>query len=200
MTGQERRAAIIDAAVRLFAERGFRGTTTRELAAAVGVSEPVLYQHFKTKRELYTAIIESKMEESEKRGDHLAAYLETDDDRGLFTALAEFILDWYAEDPAYVRLLLSSGLESHELADLFHERHAERFFETLGNYIRRRIAQRAFREIDPLLAARLFTGMVAHHAQAALLFRRAAPAESRERIVDAMVDIFLDGIRNPEQG
>ncbi|MFM9597624.1 TetR/AcrR family transcriptional regulator, partial [Streptomyces scabiei] len=56
----ERRAAIIEAAIELFSEKGFRGTTTRELAQAVGVSEPVLYQHFATKKELYIAILSEK--------------------------------------------------------------------------------------------------------------------------------------------
>src|SRR5260370_40790063 len=58
LNSDQRRAAIVDAAVRLFSERGFRGTTTRELAAAVGVSEPTLYAHFATTRDLYSAIIE----------------------------------------------------------------------------------------------------------------------------------------------
>ena len=71
MSSEERRAAIIHAACRLFAEKGFRGTTTRELAAAVGVTEPVLYEHFRTKRDLYSAIIGEKS----KDGMAVHAYL-----------------------------------------------------------------------------------------------------------------------------
>ncbi len=48
LTGPQRRVAILNAAIDLFASRGFQGTTTREIAAAVGVTEPVLYQHFET--------------------------------------------------------------------------------------------------------------------------------------------------------
>ena len=58
LSSQERRAGIISAAIRLFSEKGFRGATTRELASIVGVSEPVLYQHFSTKRDIYSAILE----------------------------------------------------------------------------------------------------------------------------------------------
>ena len=60
MRGEERYAAIVRCAIRLFAEKGFRGATTRELASALGVTEPVLYRHFPTKRDLYNAIIEAK--------------------------------------------------------------------------------------------------------------------------------------------
>ena len=48
MRSVERRAAIVRSASRLFAEKGFSGATTRELASALAVSEPVLYQHFRT--------------------------------------------------------------------------------------------------------------------------------------------------------
>ena len=49
----DRRKAIVETAANLFAEVGFRGGTTRELAKRVGVTEPVLYEHFQTKSDLY---------------------------------------------------------------------------------------------------------------------------------------------------
>ncbi|HEX7551437.1 MAG TPA: helix-turn-helix domain-containing protein, partial [Candidatus Methylomirabilis sp.] len=57
---EERRRQIIEAAATLFSRKGFRGTTTREIAGAVGVSEAMLFKHFATKEELYAAIIEAK--------------------------------------------------------------------------------------------------------------------------------------------
>src|SRR5690348_891509 len=56
LTGEERRAAIIKAVRRVFAEKGFDGTTTRELAAAAGVSEALLFKHFPNKEALFTAM------------------------------------------------------------------------------------------------------------------------------------------------
>ncbi|HVC92904.1 MAG TPA: helix-turn-helix domain-containing protein [Pirellulales bacterium] len=56
LTCDERRAAIIDAVRRVFAEKGFDGTTTRELAAAAGVSEALLFKHFPNKEALYSAM------------------------------------------------------------------------------------------------------------------------------------------------
>src|SRR2546423_205093 len=53
---EERRAAIIKAVRRLFAEKGFHGTTTRELAEAAGVSEALLFRHFPNKEALFTAM------------------------------------------------------------------------------------------------------------------------------------------------
>jgi AcrR family transcriptional regulator len=56
LTGEERRAAIVEAVRRVFAEKGFHGTTTRELARAAGVSEALLFKHFPDKEALYTAM------------------------------------------------------------------------------------------------------------------------------------------------
>ena len=56
LTGDERRAAIINAVRQIFAEKGFDGTTTRELAVAAGVSEALLFKHFPNKEALYSAM------------------------------------------------------------------------------------------------------------------------------------------------
>jgi AcrR family transcriptional regulator len=56
LSGQQRRAAIIEAVRQVFAEKGFDGTTTRELAAAAGVSEALLFKHFPNKEALYSAM------------------------------------------------------------------------------------------------------------------------------------------------
>jgi TetR/AcrR family transcriptional regulator, transcriptional repressor of aconitase len=57
LDSDERRKAIVEAAVPLFARNGFTGTTTRELAAAAGVSEALLFRHFPSKQSLYREIL-----------------------------------------------------------------------------------------------------------------------------------------------
>ena len=56
LPGDERRSRILDAALKVFAKRGFHGATTRELAKAAGVSEALMYRHFATKEDLYVAL------------------------------------------------------------------------------------------------------------------------------------------------
>ena len=55
----ERREALIETAIRVFSDGSYRGTTTAEIARAAGVSEPVLYRHFASKRDLYLAALDS---------------------------------------------------------------------------------------------------------------------------------------------
>ena len=57
------REKILETAIELFAEKGFNGTTTKEIAEAAEVNESLIFRHFSTKRELYKAIIEKKIDE-----------------------------------------------------------------------------------------------------------------------------------------
>src|SRR5438874_7436351 len=57
LDNDERRQAIVDAAVPLFARKGFAGITTRELAEAAGISEALLFRHFPSKQLLYREIL-----------------------------------------------------------------------------------------------------------------------------------------------
>jgi AcrR family transcriptional regulator len=54
----ERRQELIETAIQLFSKGSYRGTTTSEIARAAGVSEPILYRHFASKRDLYLAALD----------------------------------------------------------------------------------------------------------------------------------------------
>jgi AcrR family transcriptional regulator len=54
----ERRLALVETAIRVFSDGSYRGTTTAEIARAAGVSEPILYRHFASKRDLYLAALD----------------------------------------------------------------------------------------------------------------------------------------------
>jgi AcrR family transcriptional regulator len=54
----KRREALIETAIKVFSDGSYRGTTTSEIARAAGISEPILYRHFASKRELYLAALD----------------------------------------------------------------------------------------------------------------------------------------------
>jgi len=196
LPAQVRKAAIVEAAIKLFSEKGFRGTTTREIAAAVGVSEPVLYQHFATKSDLYSAIIDTKSQDARTLTEGLQGYLELGDDQAFFTHLAYAILDFHERYPGYLRLLLFSGLEKHEFAVRFHERQSREFLQAVIGYIERRIQRGAFRDtLASNLIAMSFIGMVAHYGLDRILAEKTDWPQDRRVVVDGMVRIFLEGVR-----
>jgi AcrR family transcriptional regulator len=63
MTGKERREQLIDVGRRLFAERGFEGTSVEEISAKAGVSKPVVYEHFGGKEGLYAVVVDREMQQ-----------------------------------------------------------------------------------------------------------------------------------------
>ena len=62
MTGKERREQLLDIGRKLFAERGFEGTSIEEIAAQAGVSKPVVYEHFGGKEGLYAVVVDREVE------------------------------------------------------------------------------------------------------------------------------------------
>jgi AcrR family transcriptional regulator len=58
MRAPQRRRQLLEVAAKLFAERGYRGTTTADLASAAGVTEPILYRHFENKLDLFVTLID----------------------------------------------------------------------------------------------------------------------------------------------
>jgi AcrR family transcriptional regulator len=63
LSGPERRAAVVATACRVFAKSSYHGSTTAQIARETGVTEPVLYRHFASKRELYLACLDSVWQE-----------------------------------------------------------------------------------------------------------------------------------------
>ena len=58
LTADARRQAVLDTACRIFSRSSYRGATTAEIAREAGISEPILYRHFGSKRDLYLACLD----------------------------------------------------------------------------------------------------------------------------------------------
>lgn len=195
ISAPERRQLIIQSALTLFSQKGFRGTTTREIAQEAGVSEATIFKHFATKEALYSAIIDAKARAEEvlqAAGEAAAAR----DDARVLTAVATTILSRVEKDPAFMRLLLYSALEGHALSEMFFATQVRRTHLFLTDYIASRIREGAFRAVDPLLAARGFIGTVIHYLLIHELFGVPRPAHvTPGGVIELYVDIFLRGLR-----
>jgi AcrR family transcriptional regulator len=72
----ERRLALVETAIRVFSDGSYRGTTTAEIARAAGVSEPILYRHFASKRDLYLAALEHVWDKARTQWEQVLASTE----------------------------------------------------------------------------------------------------------------------------
>lgn len=133
LPGDERRGRILDAALRVFAERGFHGTTTRALAKEAGVSEALMFRHFPTKEDLYLAL---QMHCCQAKASEKAEMLEKlEDSTASLVTLVHFIMAKMLRPVAAVpeaeralhRLLANSLTEDGSFARGFMQRASRDF-------------------------------------------------------------------------
>jgi AcrR family transcriptional regulator len=133
MSGEERRAAIIRAVRRVFAEKGTAGSTTRELARAAGVSEALLFKHFPNKEALYAAMIHGCMQE--KKQEFFQRLLALEPSTATLVVHVHLMVSHFVggqrpdgqrpdseDDEIPIRLLQRSMMEDGNLARLLHQR------------------------------------------------------------------------------
>ena len=114
LPAEERRAAVLEAACTIFCRGTYRSTTTAEIAKYAGVTEPVLYRHFSSKRDLYIACLEEAWRDTRELWDNAVgqepdptlwliamgrSYLATKDRRGQLAHLWLQALAEVSEDP-----------------------------------------------------------------------------------------------------
>lgn len=203
MKGDERREQILQTAVELFSQKGFKGTTTKEIATRAGVSEAMVFRHFASKDDLYAAILHNK---GCDEGVHkfpweentaLFQAMEQKDDVAVFYHLAFDALNKHQQDVGFMRLLFYSALEEHELAERFFGEFITRIYEFIGSYILQRQHDGAFREMDPRVVVRAFLGMMIHHSLNNILWdkKRTLLDISNEDAARHFAEILVRGIR-----
>ena len=198
MTGDERRSQILQIAINLFSQRGFSGTTTKEIARAAGVSEAMVFRHFANKDELYSAILDHKAcnRTFQNPFEEVGEKIKAKDDYRVFYTMALNALDHHTEDCDFLRLMLHSALEDHDLARMFFESFITDVYNFLGDYIRQRQVDGAFRAIEPNVIVRAFVGMFVHHSLNNLLWDKEQKLLkiSNEEAAKNFTEILLRGI------
>lgn len=186
----------------LFSRKGFAGTTTKEIALAAGVSEAIIFRHFATKRDLYTAIIEHNIHSAGAK--QVLAGLETcmkrRDDEGLFRLIAKEMIEEHRRDARFEKLMLHASLEGHELATIYQREFGLPIFATLRAYLDRRQRSGALRRIDSGAMIVAIAGMAHYYALNAENANPGGLNLKDAQVVDAFTRIMMDGIRGPKQG
>ncbi len=196
--GSAVRRRILDTAIKLFAQKGFRGTTTKEIALAAAVNEVTIFRHFASKQELYAAILDAK-----SSGPRLTTYLADlehlaarRDDESLFRLVALRVLQQYRQDSDLLRLRLYSSLEGHELSKKYISRQVCPLFRFLRQYIVLRQQEGSFNHWDPDIAVQTFLGSVYNHAVCQYFHDTDFIELSEEETAGAFTAVFLNGMAN----
>jgi TetR/AcrR family transcriptional regulator len=192
----ERRRQLIHAARKVFAERGFRGATTRQIAAAAGVTEALIFQHFPDKDSLYAAILDQGA--NEPRGDvwldELEASRTTCDDATVIRSLYQGVISLHERDPDLLRLMVFSALEEHPLARHVNAR-ATRLYRLLESFITDGQRAGRFKPGSPAFLARAALALPVYYILQQHLFKTPWPPVDAADVIESGVRFTLAGLR-----
>ncbi|MEM9004730.1 MAG: TetR/AcrR family transcriptional regulator [Cyanobacteria bacterium P01_F01_bin.86] len=191
-TENDTEARILKAAQRLFARRGYSGTTTRDLAQAAGVAEGTLFRHFESKKAIliqvstegWVEILTDLLTELSEMASYKAIGQVMRRRMGNFTHNADMMRVCFME--AQFHPELREQIQSEVIAKMTDV--AEAFFQTAMD-------RGIYRPMNPRVVARIFLGMfaIAGFSQSTLGDEAGSP-KSMQELAEGLTDIFLNGV------
>jgi AcrR family transcriptional regulator len=179
MTGKERREQLLDVGRRLFAEKGFEGTSVEEIAAKAGVSKPVVYEHFGGKEGLYAVVVDR---ETQLLLDRMTNSLTSGHPRELLEQAAMALLEYIESSTDGFRILVrdspvaqSTGTFASLLSDVASQ---------VEHILVEQFAVRGFSQKLAPMYAQMLVGMVALTGQWWLDARKPKRAEVCAHLVN----------------
>lgn len=199
LPAEQRREQIIEIAIQLFSQKGFNGVTTREIAAAAGITEAIIFRHFETKDQLYKAVIDNVVDLSLMSQFHqqLQSLMEREDDEAVIRHLLQAIICSHKTNAKFERLMAYAVLESNEVALLHTRQVFAGMVEKFRQYFTRRQEQGHLRAIGPDAALMAVVGMAKHYAACRYIHGLHNEFLTDEQAVETFTQIALTGLRAP---
>lgn len=196
---EDRREQILDAAMHVFAEKGFARATNKDIARRAGITPGLIYHYFESKEALLMSIVENRSPlkiEGTFSSEMLALPAET-----LFRTIVMRVLSIVETEDfvAFVRMLIPEMLNGEsDLHAQFAPIFIQRILGFLSRCIEAKIASGEFRYIDaeklPFYAQSLFGSLIAFVLRRVVLRDASALAYSQEQVAAIVVDMFLHGL------
>lgn len=194
-TENETRSRILKSAMRLFARKGFDGTTTKDLAEDAGVAEGTLFRHFVNKKAILIEVA------TQGWIDLLTDLLTEFSEMGSYKAVAEVMKHRMMHMRENVDLLRVCFIEvqfHEDLRDRIQQEVIEKMTDVAEAFFQTAMDQGIYRQMDPRLVARVFLGMftIASFSQNTIADPDASP-EDLKAMAEGLADIFLNGVLAP---
>jgi AcrR family transcriptional regulator len=128
-------ARILVSAAGMFANFGYNGVSTRDIAAGAGVNEVTIYRHYPRKRDLYVAVLDAELQQVKLRGDWLARIAEARDAKTALARTFELIWATLSNRQDLVRLMQYCSLEMGDDIDPLLRKHLGELVEVIARYL-----------------------------------------------------------------
>jgi AcrR family transcriptional regulator len=186
------RTRILQAAQRLFAAKGFEGTTTRDLAQTAGVAEGTLFRHFANKKAILVEVATSGWV------DILTDLLTELSEMGSYKAIAEVMRRrmWNLQKNADTMRVCFMEVQFHpDLRDRIQTEVIDKMTDVAEAFFQTAIDKGIYRQMDAKLGAKVFLGLfaIAGFSDSTLIEPNASPQEM-QKMAEGLADIFLNGV------
>lgn len=192
----ERPDEVLDAALKMFARKGFAATKVEDIAREAGLSKGAIYRYFSSKEEIFESLVNRAIVPLADRTLELAETA-TDDPQSLIRAVVT-VVTVKMTDPdtlALPRIVLQEAGLFPGLAELYRRQVIDKAVAALELIVKRGIASGHFRPVNPRLAVRSLMGPVLAHFILGQIFGvdRDAPVPA-EVFVESHLDILMHGL------
>jgi len=186
------RTRILQAAQRLFAAKGFEGTTTRDLAQTAGVAEGTLFRHFANKKAILVEVATSGWV------DILTDLLTELSEMGSYKAIAQVMRRrmWNLQKNADIMRVCFMEVQFHpDLRDRIQTEVIDKMTDVAEAFFQTAIDKGIYRQMDAKLGAKVFLGLfaIAGFSDNTLIEPNASPQEM-QKMAEGLADIFLNGV------
>ncbi|MDB9449292.1 TetR/AcrR family transcriptional regulator [Dolichospermum circinale] len=186
------RTRILQAAQRLFAAKGFEGTTTRDLAQTAGVAEGTLFRHFANKKAILVEVATSGWV------DLLTDLLTELSEMGSYKAIAQVMCRrmWNLQKNADIMRVCFMEVQFHpDLRDRIQTEVIDKMTAVAEAFFQTAIDKGIYRQMDAKLGAKVFLGLfaIAGFSDHTLIEPNASPQEM-QKMAEGLADIFLNGV------
>jgi AcrR family transcriptional regulator len=191
-TEAETRTRILQAAETLFAKRGFEGTTTRDLAQAVGVAEGTLFRHFPTKKAILTEVVTQGWVEV------LTDLLTELSEMGSYKAVSQVIHNRMLnlhKNAARMKVCFIEAQFHPDLRDRIQSEIITKMTDVAEAFFQTAMDRGVYRKMNPKVVAQVFLGMfaIAGFSDNTIL-EPGASLHSMQEMAEGLADIFLNGV------
>lgn len=129
------RERILYAATDLFAQLGFYGASTREIARLAAVNDATVYRHFSSKKDLFVTVLEVELQKLRVRADLSVQVANAEDVRSALCVIFELLTEALAGQPRLLRLLQFSVLEFDSTLQPLYQRYLGELLEGASSYL-----------------------------------------------------------------
>lgn len=158
----DRRAEILEAALRVFSRRGYTAATNAEIAREAGVTAAALYYYFPSKEDLFKAAISERQASFLPTIQQMAGQMRQMPPQMVIPFLIKNLVRFMTEErtQAILRIVLAEGPRNPELSQIWQSRAVGPLIPVLLGYLEHQIDQGALRRMDPRVMAMMLNGPV----------------------------------------